>query len=38
LHLLARERAGYEPLVKGVLVVVALLADSMKPADELLGR
>jgi hypothetical protein len=35
--LVAREGSGYEALVKGMLVVVPLLADGMKPADEIVA-
>jgi hypothetical protein len=34
LHLRAFKRAGDEPLMKGVLVVIALLADGMQPLEE----
>ena len=33
-HLRAVEHAGHEPLVKWVLVVIALIADGVQPFDE----
>jgi hypothetical protein len=39
LHCGAVERSGDEPPVKRVLVVVAFIADGMKPRDEIgIGR